>query len=503
MSRSNKGRRGGAASDAKLEDADYAVPSVQRSKLNEYAMQLPTLTANNYHEWKQSLDDLNYFAQWDDSVLDLQDKIETPWDGAEESSDTIAKQRRMAYAVLRMKLHPDLRHLLTGLRPGDSRGIYSRISTRFLSLTTGAIQALAEELNGFTMESSGLPIEKFGYMITQKHRMLLKVNFKKKQANEQTESDAIGFLLNGVLKPEFNSISIYLKMQPQDKLSDYSAVFRQLLNFAADNNLLNLKRGKKLFLAKTSKPQEKCRMYLQGNCKRGAKCKYEHTRGLEGSQKKENKDKPDTKKIICYNCQVEGHKRPQCPKLKSDTASKAAPAAPAEVKQFMIKVTETQTPHQGPGEAPSDAILQINNAEINKRDDLFVLDNACTHHITPWDDMYLPGTIEACSFNLEIGDGTNTTYISKKGQVLLQPLEKELPPFRLANVLHAQSCPYFMLSQRCFDAGGCSINTFQGCVTVSFVGSANTEESAVVLLATLQPRDKLYHDNLKTLRQLG
>ena len=205
-------------------------------------MQLPTLTANNYHEWKQSLDDLNYFAQWDDSVLDLQDKINTPWDGIEESSDTIAKQRRMAYAVLRMKLHPDLRHLLTGLRPGDSRGIYSRISTRFLSLTTGAIQALAEELNGFTMESSGLPIEKFGYMITQKHRMLLKV--KKKQANEQTESDAIGFLLNGVLKPEFNSISIYLKMQPQDKLSDYSAVFRQLLNFAADNNLLNLKRGK-------------------------------------------------------------------------------------------------------------------------------------------------------------------------------------------------------------------------------------------------------------------
>ena len=113
-----------------------------KKKLLEYTAQLDTL------QFKQALLDLQYYADWDEHVIDIKRERDSDWDGEEEADEGYAEARRLAYAAIKAKLGDNVRHLSTGMRPGDARGLFKRISNRSCSLTTGAIQALKEEVNG-------------------------------------------------------------------------------------------------------------------------------------------------------------------------------------------------------------------------------------------------------------------------------------------------------------------------------------------------------------------
>ena len=94
------------------------------------------LTSKNFFEFKNSLRNLIYFARWHASLIDVdQLDADNPWDGNEaKDEDEERDNRRNAFALLRMKVGDDLKHLLTNIRPGDCKALWKRIGfqDRFL-----------------------------------------------------------------------------------------------------------------------------------------------------------------------------------------------------------------------------------------------------------------------------------------------------------------------------------------------------------------------------------
>ena len=129
--------------------------ALKLSKVKDLASQLPMLTNDNFYSWDVALKNHIYFAEWEDGVIDV-DGVWNAWSGMEEADKDYAKQRRTAFAVMRMRVPPSLFHLVEDVRPGDAKGVYSALRTRFCRLTNGAILSLRTQLNEFTMQSSAI-----------------------------------------------------------------------------------------------------------------------------------------------------------------------------------------------------------------------------------------------------------------------------------------------------------------------------------------------------------
>ena len=147
-------------------DADDEKHGTSRSRVQTYNKMIQTLNKKNYHEFMHELADLNYYAEWKDEVLDLkQEHPEYVGDGQEEADADLCRGRRDAYAVVRNKIAKELRHVLIGVKPGDIRALLKNINGRFCSLTAGAVQALTEEFNHMTMQTTGKTVEQFAYAV--------------------------------------------------------------------------------------------------------------------------------------------------------------------------------------------------------------------------------------------------------------------------------------------------------------------------------------------------
>ena len=74
-----------------------------------------------------SLISVQYYAQWDKDIIDIEGPCtDPPWDGNEEADKKIAKARRTAYSVVRMRVSKALQYLLDDIRPGDVHKLYKR-----------------------------------------------------------------------------------------------------------------------------------------------------------------------------------------------------------------------------------------------------------------------------------------------------------------------------------------------------------------------------------------
>ena len=124
-------------------------------RLTTYASQVRTLTSKNWMSFVKDMVDVQYYAMWPDHVLDIAQKIAEAWDGVEEKDDFERQSRRDAYALICMKMAPELKHLRVGVDPGDARGQWKRLHNRFNVYTPFAIDALEVDIRRYTMESSG------------------------------------------------------------------------------------------------------------------------------------------------------------------------------------------------------------------------------------------------------------------------------------------------------------------------------------------------------------
>jgi hypothetical protein len=81
------GRRKGAASSSSDDLNDDAATTFEQEdkKLIPYSKQLPTLTLDNFVEFKSALENLAYFADWHKKTMDLKLEMADPWDGLEEA----------------------------------------------------------------------------------------------------------------------------------------------------------------------------------------------------------------------------------------------------------------------------------------------------------------------------------------------------------------------------------------------------------------------------------
>jgi hypothetical protein len=82
------------------------------------------------------------------SLIDIDQEIETEWDGDEEESKVVQLQRRFASNGFRSTLATYLKYLTTGVAVGDIRGIHKikRFNRLFSSLNTGANYGLKKEV---------------------------------------------------------------------------------------------------------------------------------------------------------------------------------------------------------------------------------------------------------------------------------------------------------------------------------------------------------------------
>lgn len=454
----------------------------KRSRLNDFERQLPILNSNNFMQWHESLKNLAYYAEWDNSILDMEGTMD-PWDGKEEEDKTIRQGRRDAYAVVRLCISPELQHIISNMRPGDARGMFKKLFNRFCRLTSGAIQSLKNEVNAMTMESTGNNVEVYASTLETKFRLLLKVS--KREANEETASELCRLLIDGLLSPEFTAISVYLKMQPSSQLK-FETTVEAIINFAVDHQVDKLCRGgssRSTTLAAAAKepprtPNKKqiCRDFAKkGKCRWGTRCHFEHTDS--GQQATPAEDHP-WRGGPCHRCGEKDHPIAKCPQppdeeKKGDNTDKTA-------KQFMMKVVTATT-------------MTLRKNELNQREknSMIIFDGGSTDHICPWIDAYLHDTLTDCHVEIDVGNG-HTMTASQKGSILIQPTDPDASPIILINTLLCPDCPYFVLSERKFDDAQCRISKYSGKVEIETI-----PDGELIITGKMKAKDNLYHANCK------
>ena len=124
---------------------------------------LVILTHGNFTEWHACIQDIAYFRNWADCVLNV------PWDGREEANQAINQQRRDAYWVLKnsIPLRTDYHHLATGLKRGDAHALYTKIHKLFLKATAKNRGKIRKEFYNLSMASTKLNVTKFAAKVVQ------------------------------------------------------------------------------------------------------------------------------------------------------------------------------------------------------------------------------------------------------------------------------------------------------------------------------------------------
>lgn len=432
-----------------------------KSRLMDLKLQMPTLTGKNFIEWNEELRNIEYFGSWDPSIIDIDQDDPDAWDG-EEGNVKSKRDRRDAYAIIRLTIAAEFKHILSGTRPGDAKDCYKRLFNRFCRLTSGAISGLKKELENFSMASSGLSIEVFGSKLQNKHTLLLKI--QKKDTNNTTDADLRDLLLQGLLVPEFTPIVIYLQMLPPEELT-FKKALQTTINFAQDRGYIDLKRGKTM-MVKPGGKTEVCRYFVKtGKCRYGDKCHRSHP------NKSSNKNDKGTKNtnpasaptgVKCFNC-GENHYKSQCPN-KTQPEEEKYPINEKSKKQINLMIRSIPKPSS------------------------IIIDSACTEHICPSLDAFVPDSIEDHISTMSIGNGTENLQTSNIGQIKLHSLvQGETTELILNDVLYAPDCPYSIISERILDDKKCRIVKEDGVTTV-------THKPTNEVILTAQKRDdELYH----------
>ena len=106
--------------------------SEQKSRLTDLKLQMPTLGNQNFIEWNEELTNVQYYGSWKEEIIDINQTDPNPWDGNEDGNAKDKRDRRDAFALIRLTTSTEYKHLLSGSRPGDAKDLYQRLFNRFV-----------------------------------------------------------------------------------------------------------------------------------------------------------------------------------------------------------------------------------------------------------------------------------------------------------------------------------------------------------------------------------
>jgi gag-polypeptide of LTR copia-type len=508
--------KGGTAKTGSSSSGGPGVASTTKtkSKILECIAQMPKLTQSNWSAWKRALEIIAYNEGWEREILDMKFEEKAEWDGNEEADDTISAARRVAFSVQRLSVSDDLKHLTVQVRIGDSRGMFKKLSGRFMRMTQGGIAALYSEFINYTQEQSGFSVEKYASTLLEKAEMLRSLG-RNISANE-----LVAALFKGILKPEFIAVITVLSMQPAT-VCTWDASIEAITNFALDHGCIDSRRGgntkpvtnltmKGGALSAAEKKKKPCRFHkMPAGCKFGDACSFSHAgpaaSGHANSQRASNNSRPkganpnNYPKGSCYECGSKDHIRPKCPKLKEKSESKDGNQPASEEKparSFMMAVQPDQRPNQPIHVAAttSHAHALAQTLPHWQRDLMrwtLIIDSACTLHMCPVLCAFIQSTLEACNIDVVVGNGVTETC-TLRGSFMVYPHGKDA--FVVKNALYAPKCPYTILSEAAFIRARCSIEKFWwGNFRISFCDEKKNSDPEEILRGCLDDSDDLFH----------
>jgi hypothetical protein len=183
--------------------------------------------------------------------------------------------RRNAFLVILHSTdgHP-AENLLETAVPGDPRAAFSTLRQYFHPNTTAGLQGAYVNFFTTTMSTSGTTIVEWVSTVSRNAKV---VRDSGGQADETAE---ISVLLKGLL-PEFKGIRTMLNQRPALTLA---VTVPALMDYAADENLLHLKKGgstqkqNNVFIAADAAehPPGECRNWKLYRCTFGDKCRFKH-----------------------------------------------------------------------------------------------------------------------------------------------------------------------------------------------------------------------------------
>ena len=529
-----RGRQRGSASqgddhsDSESEEKGKNVS--YKNKIAEYKAQMVTLNENNFLEWKEALLNLQYYAEWNEDVIDMK-QSQPPWDKGEEADNKERRDRRHAYAIIRMTVSDKLKHLIKGVTPGDARGIYKRIYDRFCRITAGALKALQTEFATHTMASTGETVEVYSTTLQEKFGVLIEA--QKKNWGPVEESELCTSFINGLLAPEFTAIKVYLSMQSVSTMK-YDNVVKSVINYAMDNKLLSLQRSanskRAAFNMNAKKKghngnshQQICHNFKNGRpCyaeKSGNKCQYKHIKESDLPPCYEYRNKgtcpnghrcrfshrDDVKKSngpgkSSYNKNDQGQ-----PSKHDDSKYDKA----ANPKVIMLKRQARAL--KG---VDDKTILSMQTAHdegsSEQRANLVILDGAATDPICPWLDMFIPESIVDVDVEIGLGENGRCITATKEGTIRITPANESMSEIHQTKTLYAPDCPYLIIAERVYDEKGYAISKVNSKFVISepfyainqdnndkinISATANANSVDVILHGELSKTDKLYHVN--------
>ena len=365
--------------------------------------------ADKFETWRKSMINIAQWREWPDELLDINaDK----WDG------TMSQARKEAYLVLNATIDESLKYLLEGVKFGDVEQAWRELCNRFNDLTTDHNQGRKiREFWGLTMETTGLPVDRFISKIREVAKSL------RESGRAIPEKDMCSVLLMGLLK-DFHVVADALQNK---KNVNFTTICERVLKYAKDNNLE----------LKTFKPAKKmsdaayitvCRHYQNGTCKFGEKCKYAHLESEASGDLTQKSEK--AKKIKCYNCGEAGHYKKDCKAPKKETAMSIKDDDESEFykkmkKDLLCSVVEAEPKKQG-------------LSKKNEEQQFWGLDSNAAEHLTNNIEDFMPETIQDVKKEMMVGN-SNMLKLTKKGSIRLQ--QEDGPAVRLVEAFYSPELP--------------------------------------------------------------
>jgi len=212
----------------------------KKGRLSELAMQLRILTRTNWLRWREKMEDITYQENWPEGILNWESDGALKWDGSESAEGDSAedkwknKQRRLAYALVKMRVSDSLSYLLHGIKKGDVQEIIQKLKKVLTKNTEKQALKLANAFASQSMRSTGLNFTRFVPYI------LNYVNELKAVGEIVSDLKMKAVLIEGLL-PEFTVIKSHIELSTQGTYTFESAV-EAIDNFARDEGLLHLRK---------------------------------------------------------------------------------------------------------------------------------------------------------------------------------------------------------------------------------------------------------------------